>query len=269
MLIAYHGREADKAAILKQLAQHREADALIQGHGYWIDGKGCAVGCTVHSDDHMAYETQFGIPVAIAHLEDSIFEGLPVNLARQWPERLMAAIQPGSDLSRVHWYLLHWLLTTPDINPGIDHPLVRDVVHQCADLLADLAVGKTISAQSAAESAGSAARSAARSAAGSAAESAARSAAWSAQSAARSAARSAAGSAAESAARSAQSAAESAAESAASAAEIAASAAQIAASAAESAASAAESAASAAWVKISDRLIALIESAPIANQSVT
>lgn len=109
MLIAYHGREADKTAILSQLKAHREADDLVQRYGYWEDGKGCAVGCTLHSDDHMEYETRFGIPVAIARLEDSIFEGLPVDLARAWPERLMSAIRPGSDLSRVHWHLLHWL----------------------------------------------------------------------------------------------------------------------------------------------------------------
>jgi hypothetical protein len=67
---------------------------------------------------------------------------LPVDLARQWPERFMGAIAPGADLSRVHWHLLHWLLTTPSVNPGIEHPLVRDAVKGCADLIADLAAGK-------------------------------------------------------------------------------------------------------------------------------
>ncbi len=201
-LIAYHGRQADKDAIIAQLKAHRAADQLIQGYGYWQDGKGCAVGCTLHSGDHIEYESRFGIPVAIAHLEDAVFEGLPVALARAWPERLMSAIAPGADLSRVHWHLLHWLLTTPSVNPGIEHPLVRDAVRRCADLMADLAAGKEViaeSAESAVESAESAARSAwsawsAESAAWSAesaveaVESAARSAVWSAEeSAARSA----------------------------------------------------------------------------------
>ena len=176
MLIAYHGRGADKATILAQLAAHRAADELVQGYGYWEDGKGCAVGCTLYSDDHMEYETRFGIPVALALLEDAIFEGLPVDLARQWPERFMGAIQPGADLSRVQWQLLqwqllHWLMTTPSVNPGIEHELVREAVRQCADVIADLAAGKEPNA--------SAAWSAARSAA---------SAAWSARSAAWSAA---------------------------------------------------------------------------------
>lgn len=81
----------------------------MQGYGDWKDGKGGAIGCTVHSDDSTDYETQFGIPIAVAHIKDIIFEILPVNVAREWPERLMSAVVPGSDLSRVHWLLLRWL----------------------------------------------------------------------------------------------------------------------------------------------------------------
>lgn len=178
-MLAYHGRQADKDAILAQLAAHRAADELVQGYGYWEDGKGCAVGCTLHSGNHIEYETRFGIPVAIARLEDAIFEGLPVELARQWPERLMMAIRPGADLSRVHWRLMHWLLTDPEVNPGIGHPLVRDAVAACADLMAALAAGDE-SAWSAANAARNAAESAAWIAAiAASAESAERSAAWS------------------------------------------------------------------------------------------
>jgi len=254
MLIAYHGREADKIKILRQLADHRAADELVQGYGYWRSGRGCAVGCTLHSNDHMEYEVRFGIPVAIARLEDVIFEGLPVDLARAWPERLMTAVRPGSDLSRVHWHLLDWLLTTPSVNPGIEHPLVRDAVRQCADVVAEMAAGEVPDA--------SAARSAARSA-DSAMWSAA-SVAWSAASVARSAdsvARSAASAAwsAASVARSAESAAWSAESAAWSAASVARS--------AESAVWSAQipsAARSAVWTKISDRLIALIDAAPVA-----
>ena len=149
MLIAYHGNSAEKDAILAQLARHRKADALVQGYGYWKDGKGCAVGCTIKSGDHMQYEPQFGIPVAIARLEDAIFESLPVDLARQWPERLMNAVQPGQDLSRVHWHLMHWLLTDETVNSGINHPLVKDAVRQCADIMATLKDGGTVSASAA------------------------------------------------------------------------------------------------------------------------
>ena len=172
-LIAYHNNPQVKSEILAQLALHRAANHLVQGYGYWNNGKGCAVGCTLHSGDHIEYEARFGIPVAIARLEDSIFEGLSIEAARMWPERLMTSIRPGQDLSRVHWVLLHWLLTDETINPGINHTTVRDAVRQCADLISVLKNGGAVS-----ESAESAAWSAAWSAAASAAWSAAGSAAW-------------------------------------------------------------------------------------------
>lgn len=88
-LVAYHNDQQIKSEILAQLARHRAADDLVQGHyGYWRDGKGGAVGCTIHSGNHIEYETRFGIPVATAKLEDDIFEGLSLEDARAWPERL-------------------------------------------------------------------------------------------------------------------------------------------------------------------------------------
>ena len=255
-LVAYHNKPELKADILTQLAVHREADEIVKGQ-YWTGGKGCAVGCTIHSGQHIEYESRFGIPVMLARLEDAIFEGLPNAAAQKWPERFMGAIQPGADLSRVGWAFLHWLLTDEAVNPGISHPLVKDAIAECADLICRLKNGQSVAARSAASAAWSAERSAesARSAAESAARSAA-SAAWSAESAARSAA-SAARSAAESAARSAASAAWSAE-----------SAARSAASAAWSAAWSAERSAawsaarSAAYVAMADKLIELIEAAP-------
>ena len=103
-LKAYHGKPALKAKYLSRVRQHREADELIKGQ-YWQNGKGCAVGCTLeeryNEDKHMAYETDLGIPVALARLEDSIFEGLQDSEAKLWPERFLSAIQPGADLSGV------------------------------------------------------------------------------------------------------------------------------------------------------------------------
>ena len=157
----------------------------------------------------------FGIPVMLAHLEDRIFEGLANAEAKAWPERFMGAITPGADLSRVGWQFLHWILTDEEVNPGINHPLVRDAVKACAAVMGSLAEGVPLkkAAKSAASAAWSAERSAASAAwsAASAAESAAESAASAAWSAERSAERSAAWSAAESAERAAESAAESAA----------------------------------------------------------
>ena len=268
-MIAYHNDPSIKAAIIAQLVAHRDADELVKGQ-YWEHGKGCAVGCTLHSDNHSEYEPRFGIPQMLARLEDYIFEGLPNDLAKDWPVRFMTAVRPGSDLSRVGWQFLHWLLTDKTVNPGIDNPIVRDAVKQCAEVM----VSMTKNRSAAWSAAWSAARSDARSAE-SAAESAAVNAARSAESAAVNAARSAVN-----AARSADSAARSAAWSAVNAAWSAESAARSAVNAAKSAESAAESAAvnaarsaesaarsdarsaeSAAWLAMSNKLIALLESA--------
>jgi hypothetical protein len=251
-MIAYHNKPEIRADIIKQLEAHIAADQLVKGQ-YWENGKGCAIACTLHSSNHMEYETRFGIPVMLARLEDCIFEGLPNGTAKAWPIRFMSAIKPGHDLSLVGWKFLYWILTDETVNPGITHPLVKDAVAQAAQVICAISKGEPPN-ESAARSAAWSAESAAWSAesAESAARSAARSAAWSAESAAWSAAWSAARSA-ESAARSAAWSAESAARSAESAAR----------SAAWSAESAARSAESAAYIKIADRLIELIEDAPM------
>jgi hypothetical protein len=248
-LLAYHGDPKIKKALLAQLAAHRKADQIVQGYGYWTDGKGCAVGCTIHSGKHADYETILGIPESIAYLEDAIFEWLPVEQARKWPERFSRAIKPGADLSLVAARFMVWMLIDPAKGvirfSGDPQWKVEAAIRGVAELWQRVIDCRTVADEEwlAAESAArSAAESTARSArsAWSAARSAAESAAWSAWSAARSAAestaRSAWSAAAESAARSAWSAA------------------------AESAARSARSAAaeSAAWQKMADKLIQLL-----------
>ena len=232
-MLAYHNDAGLKKSVINEMAMHRKADELVQGYGYWEDGKGCAVGCLVKGSDHSLYETKFGIPEVLARLEDTIFEGPPKKDAQKWPERFLSAITVGSDLSRVGYQFMYWNLTENLVlndsdNAEVQKAIVqcRAAIKQCAEAICPLTKGEKFdesaesAAWSAAESAAwSAARSAARSAAESAAWSAARSAAWSARSA-----------------RSAR-------------------------SAARSAESAAESAESAAYIKMADKLIELIENA--------
>ena len=159
MLIAFKNTICTKPFILKQLRAHAAADEIVKGR-YWEGGKGCAVGCTIHSGYHDKYESRFGIPQMLAWLEDCIFEGLPNGKAKAWPVRFMDAVQPGADLSRVGWKFLHWLLTDEEVNPGITDPLFKDAISQCADVLAPLTKGEAVdkgAARSAAASAESAA----------------------------------------------------------------------------------------------------------------
>ena len=100
-MLTFHGKQELKDQRIAQVRAHRLADQLVHGV-YWEKGKGCAVGCTIHSGDHFAYETELGIPVELAYLEDRIFESLPNGGAMVWPERFLEAIPVGVDLRGTH-----------------------------------------------------------------------------------------------------------------------------------------------------------------------
>ncbi len=112
-LLAFHGDAAIKRKYLRRVSTHQKLDQIVQGYGYWKDGKGCAVGCTIHGSTHKAYEKEIGVPEILAHLEDRIFEGLPVSVAKLWPKRFLAALKPGADLSLVWAKFGHWSLMDP------------------------------------------------------------------------------------------------------------------------------------------------------------
>ena len=108
-MLAFHSDPKIKKKYLSRVKAHIKADELIKGK-YWENGKGCAVGCTIHSGDHAAYENELGIPRILARLEDGIFESLPNKLAMTWPKRFLESINPGADLSKVWNKFAHWLL---------------------------------------------------------------------------------------------------------------------------------------------------------------
>lgn len=103
---AYHGDKAVKEKYLKRMKAHIKADELIRGSCIgWDDktGKGCAVGCTLNNYSHIGYETELGIPRQLAYLEDWIFERLPIEDSKKWPEQFLSAIKPGADLKYVYY----------------------------------------------------------------------------------------------------------------------------------------------------------------------
>lgn len=113
-MLAFHNDPKIKEKYLLRVQAHRLADEIIKGQ-YWNkdeDGifRGCAVGCTLHSNDHGAYESELGIPRILARLEDGIFENLSVDRAKIWPEEFLSAIKVGSDLSDVWPQFAMWLL---------------------------------------------------------------------------------------------------------------------------------------------------------------
>ncbi|MEO6901566.1 MAG: hypothetical protein ABI241_00600 [Bacteroidia bacterium] len=137
-LLAFHGQQEIKDKYLARLQAHYNADEIIKGK-YWEDGKGCAVGCTVHSSRHKDYEHELGIPMALARLEDRIFEGLPNADAKEFPIQFLTAINVGSELSLVWRKLMIYILI--DETYGVIH-LVKDLkikknIQNVADLFVE------------------------------------------------------------------------------------------------------------------------------------
>lgn len=156
-LIAYHGKDDLRAEVVAEMVAHAKADRLVQGHGYWDGGKGCAVGCLLKSGNHAEYEQRFGIPQALARLEDIIFESLPCKDVMGWPVRFLSAPRPGADLSLVQWGFLDFIVTEALSWP--EAKTVREACQPALEIVCAAARGELIG-KSAARAAESAARAA-------------------------------------------------------------------------------------------------------------
>lgn len=134
--IAFHGKPAVKAKYLRRVQTHRLADQILQGYGYWKDGKGCAVGCTIHGTNPAVYETELGIPLQLAGIEDRLFEGMSNDRSKVWPERFLTAIPVGADLSQIWPQFVTWLLLdkSDGVIQYVDSDDERHVIQQVAEL---------------------------------------------------------------------------------------------------------------------------------------
>jgi hypothetical protein len=132
---AFHNDVAVKRKYLNRVKAHEKADEIIKGV-YWENGKGCAVGCTIHSNQHGSFETELGIPRVLARLEDGIFEDLPNKLAKSWPRRFLSAINPGADLTKVWPQFAVWLLS--DEEHGVIKFARTDEQRESIQAVADL-----------------------------------------------------------------------------------------------------------------------------------
>jgi len=139
---AYHGSEAEKTAFLAYLRAHVEAGHLDPSA--WDDlicDQTNAVHTGLFPQSPDEYEALFGIPYTIGCLEDMIYMGLwpdhagwdrTHERARDWPLRLMSAIEPGADLSQIGWQFLRELFGR---YPGMEDPAVVPFVQRCWALL--------------------------------------------------------------------------------------------------------------------------------------
>ncbi len=124
MMLSYNSDPNLKKMMVSEMEAHEKADAIVQGmYGETKDGKwrGYTVSCAIRSlnlkfgknlstSDHEVYETELGIPKWLAKLEDSIFEGLPVEKSKSWPKRFLSAVPVGKDLQPLKWKFCAFIL---------------------------------------------------------------------------------------------------------------------------------------------------------------
>jgi hypothetical protein len=108
-MLSFHGSQEIKDKYVARVKAHHAADEIIKGK-YWEKGKGCAVGCTVHSDKHDAYDVELGITWRLALVEDSLFEKLPNADAREFPLQFIESMPVGVDTNIIFKKFILWNL---------------------------------------------------------------------------------------------------------------------------------------------------------------
>lgn len=91
---SYHNDPLVKEKFVNRMLAHMNADELIRGIS-WINGRGCAIGCTLNKYSHEDFETELGFPIWLAHLEDTLFENVSLEYSKTFPLRLLEAIPVG------------------------------------------------------------------------------------------------------------------------------------------------------------------------------
>ena len=116
------------AELRRRVEQHVAADAVIK-NTYWDGQRGCFVGCLNHSSDPTGAEKQYGLPVMVQRIAESIFERLPSKDAVKFFAALPNAIGcDGKDLSRIGWQFLAQALRNMPPQPAEIQAVVDPVI---------------------------------------------------------------------------------------------------------------------------------------------
>ncbi len=149
-MYSYHNDQTVKDKYVLRMQKHIEMDELVQGTGWDIyDTKGCAVGCTLNSYDHDGYETELGLPVWLAYLEDTLHEGVSQEYAKTFALNFLQAIPLGlsdSDFNKINAKFLILLIKDNLIQiekVNITDKLKKhmmDTIKKCLDLQEKIAI---------------------------------------------------------------------------------------------------------------------------------
>jgi hypothetical protein len=98
MMQPFNGNAALAAQTVAEMKAHRDADRLAKGD-YWNPetGRGCAIGCLVHSGSHADAGKLCNAPNQIMYIVDNVFEGLPWPANLDWPVKFLEALQANID----------------------------------------------------------------------------------------------------------------------------------------------------------------------------
>jgi hypothetical protein len=129
-------RNFDK--LRREVAAHVAADTIVQG-AYWDEAtkSGCYIGCLARSNNPAVNEAEYGLPVMLQRIAESIFEALPADEAKTFFAALPDAVgRDGKDLTKVGWQFLaaELRLLPPQTT---DNQAVIDPVVAGMDLLAN------------------------------------------------------------------------------------------------------------------------------------
>lgn len=123
-MLSYNNDENLKKLIVYEMRKHQEQDQLVKDTYCLEEGgkfKGCAVGCAIDSinialgkrylnSDHKVFEEELGIPEWLAHIQDSLFEALPIGDNSQFAVDFLEAIPVGVNLEPLKWKFCAFLM---------------------------------------------------------------------------------------------------------------------------------------------------------------
>jgi hypothetical protein len=90
----------------KEVKHHVACDA-VQQDCYWDGSRGCFIGCLSHSSDTAKVQDEYGLPIMLQRIAESIFESLPLKEAQAFFAAFPTAIKcDNKDLSKVGWQFL-------------------------------------------------------------------------------------------------------------------------------------------------------------------
>ena len=139
--LAFNNDPALAEMVRAQVAAHTKADEIIQG-AYWENGKGCFIGCIAHSDSALTVRDLTGFPIALTRVAEGIFEGLPNDIAKGFPERIVSAPRIGANLDLVLWKFLHWCVSDTLEKYGTKE--VKEGCNKAISMLSDRANGVVV-----------------------------------------------------------------------------------------------------------------------------